>query len=66
MAYFNFQFWSIYVSCSTNYKDAVEQTIEQIELTYRLIAKYPNDLKIATSPNGELILKSRRRHVKFY
>lgn len=37
-----------YVSCSRNYKDAVERTLEQIDVTRRLIDKYPNDMMFVT------------------
>jgi membrane dipeptidase len=46
------QFWVAYVGCNTNYKDAMERTIEQIDVTKRIIAKYPNDLKFVTDADG--------------
>lgn len=42
------QFWVAYVSCTRNYKDAVERTLEQIDVIKRLIRKYPNDMKYVT------------------
>ena len=34
------QFWSIYVSCGTNFKDGVDWAMEQIDVTLRMIEKY--------------------------
>lgn len=42
------QFWVAYVGCTRNYKDAVERTLEQIDVIKRLIKKYPNDMKYVT------------------
>jgi membrane dipeptidase len=42
------QFWVAYVSCTNNYKDAAERTIEQIDVIKRLIKKYPQDLMYVT------------------
>jgi len=42
------QFWVAYVSCANNYKDAVERTIEQIDVIKRLVNKHPNDLMYVT------------------
>ena len=42
------QFWVAYVGCSRNYKDAVERTIEQIDVIKRLVKRYPNDLMYIT------------------
>ncbi|XP_054626878.1 dipeptidase 1 [Dunckerocampus dactyliophorus] len=43
------QFWSAYVPCDTQYKDAVRQTLEQIDVIHRMCHKYPNDFMFATS-----------------
>ena len=42
------QFWVAYVDCKNNYKDAVERTLEQIDIIKRLIKKYPNDMQYVT------------------
>ena len=42
------QFWVAYVGCNRNYKDAVERTIEQIDVIKRLISKHPNDMMYVT------------------
>ncbi|GAA4043069.1 dipeptidase [Parerythrobacter jejuensis] len=41
------QWWSVYVSASLDEPEAVQATIEQIDVTKRLIARYPNDLGLA-------------------
>ncbi|WP_284126227.1 dipeptidase [Parerythrobacter aestuarii] len=41
------QFWSVYVSASLDEPEAVQATIEQIDVTKRLIARYPDDLVLA-------------------
>lgn len=41
------QFWSVYVPSNTNEQLAVQQTIEQIDVAKRLIARYPADLSLA-------------------
>jgi membrane dipeptidase len=41
-------FWAAYVDCKANYCDAVEKTLEQIDVIKRLINKYPNDLVLVT------------------
>lgn len=41
-----------YVSCSANYKDAVELTLDQIDVIKRLVALNQNDLKLVTDADG--------------
>ncbi|XP_069030508.1 dipeptidase 1 [Embiotoca jacksoni] len=43
------QFWSAYVPCETQDKDAVRQTLEQIDVVHRLCQKYPETFMFATS-----------------
>lgn len=52
------QFWVAYTSCSSNYKDSVELTLQQIDVIKRLIQKYPNDMEYVTSSDGKRTLKS--------
>ena len=53
------QFWSVYVPSNTNEQQAVQQTIEQIDVAKRLIARYPNDLGFAlTSAELEQQMKA--------
>src|SRR5690606_6107735 len=41
------QFWSVYVSAELPEAQAVQATIEQIDVTKRLIARYPQTLALA-------------------
>ncbi len=41
------QFWSVYVPASMPEPEAVQATMEQIDVTERLIAQYPDDLALA-------------------
>ncbi|XP_023280127.1 dipeptidase 1 [Seriola lalandi dorsalis] len=43
------QFWSAYVPCESQYKDAVRQTLEQIDVVHRMCQKYPETFMFATS-----------------
>ncbi|XP_008291322.1 dipeptidase 1-like, partial [Stegastes partitus] len=43
------QFWSAFVPCDTQYKDAVRQTLEQIDVVHRMCLKYPETFMFATS-----------------
>ena len=43
------QFWSVYVPANSNEQQAVQQTLEQIDVTKRLVARYPNDLALASN-----------------
>ncbi|KAL7012687.1 hypothetical protein ACKWTF_014986 [Chironomus riparius] len=45
------QFWVAFVDCDSNYCDAVERTIDQIDVIKRLINRYPQDLAYVTSSN---------------
>jgi len=42
------QFWVAYVGCETNHKDAVERTLEQIDVIKRLVAKYNESMQLVT------------------
>jgi len=39
------QFWSVYVSANLTDQQAVQATLEQIDVMKRLIARYPNDMQ---------------------
>jgi membrane dipeptidase len=41
------QFWSVYVPSNPDEAEAVQQVIEQIDVTKRLIARYPQSLRFA-------------------
>nr|XP_027235558.1 dipeptidase 1-like [Penaeus vannamei] len=48
------QFWSAYVPCRSQYKNALTQTLEQIDVIHRLVDKFPEDLQLVTSSEGIL------------
>ncbi|KAI9531854.1 dipeptidase 1 (renal) [Dissostichus eleginoides] len=52
------QFWSAFVPCDSQYKDAVRQTLEQIDVVHRMCQKYPETFMFATSSHGETIVIS--------
>ncbi|TMM46711.1 dipeptidase [Qipengyuania marisflavi] len=41
------QFWSVYVTADLSEPEAVQAVIEQIDVTRRLVARYPQDLQLA-------------------
>jgi membrane dipeptidase len=43
------QFWSVYVPSNPDEPEAVQEVIEQIDVTKRLIARYPDALRFATT-----------------
>lgn len=45
------QFWSAYVPCQTQERDALRLTLEQIDLIHRMCASYP-ELELVTSVKG--------------
>ncbi|MFN4113951.1 MAG: dipeptidase [Sphingomonadaceae bacterium] len=55
------QFWSVYVSAGLSEPEAVQATLEQIDVTRRLIARYPDDLQFAlTARDVEASIKAGR------
>ena len=52
------QFWSVYVTADLPEPEAVQAVIEQIDVTKRLVAKYPDELALAlTADDVEKALK---------
>jgi membrane dipeptidase len=43
------QFWSVWISSSLSEQQAVQATLEQIDVTKRIVARYPRDLQLATT-----------------
>jgi membrane dipeptidase len=53
------QFWSVYVPCQFEGHSAVTAVLEQIELVYQLVARYPGDLALAsTADEAEAAFRS--------
>ncbi|XP_059849020.1 dipeptidase 1 [Hypanus sabinus] len=46
------QFWVAYTPCDTQYKDAVRQTLEQIDVIHRMCMKYPQTFQYVDSSRG--------------
>eukprot|EP00457_Paulinella_chromatophora_P008650 gb/GEZN01008691.1/.p1 GENE.gb/GEZN01008691.1/~~gb/GEZN01008691.1/.p1 ORF type:complete len:441 (+),score=53.97 gb/GEZN01008691.1/:19-1341(+) len=43
------QFWSIYVGCDRQGKDAVRATLEQVDVMYKLLERYSDTITLVTS-----------------
>lgn len=55
------QFWSVYVSADLPEPQAVQATLEQIDVTKRIIARYPAELELVTTAAGaERAMKAGR------
>ncbi|XP_030313407.1 dipeptidase 1 isoform X2 [Calypte anna] len=46
------QFWSVYVPCKTQDKDAVRRTLEQIDVVHRICQLYPDTFTCVTDSTG--------------
>lgn len=46
------QFWSAYVSCRNQFKNAVRLFAEQIDVIHRMVDKYPEDFVLVTTAKG--------------
>uniref|UniRef100_A0A8C3UXD8 Dipeptidase n=1 Tax=Catharus ustulatus TaxID=91951 RepID=A0A8C3UXD8_CATUS len=46
------QFWSVYVPCETQNKDAVKRTLEQMDVVQRMCDLYPETFSCVTDPDG--------------
>jgi Membrane dipeptidase (Peptidase family M19). len=53
---FHFQFWAAYVPCESAYKDAIQLTLEQIDVIKRLTDKYSPPLTFCTSAQGKSLI----------
>lgn len=51
--FLQFQFWSAYVPCSSQHLDAVQLTLEQIDLIRRLVKLYPQHMSLVTTAKGK-------------
>ncbi|KAM9861315.1 dipeptidase 1 [Aulostomus maculatus] len=54
------QFWSAYVPCQSQYKDAVRQTLDQIDVIHRMCENYPETFSFVTSSSD--IMKAFRQN----
>ena len=46
-----------YAPCAAQHKDAVQVTLEQIDLIKRLVEAYPNQLALVKTSDGELLFE---------
>ena len=46
------QFWSAYASCRSQFTNAVRLFVEQFDVIYRIVDKYPDDFVLVTSAQG--------------
>jgi len=58
-----FQFWAAYVPCEAQHRDAVQLTLEQIDVIKRLTDRYSPQLTTCTSAQGKLTKISHIRRV---
>ena len=47
-----FQFWSVYVDCSSQYSDSVRVTLDQFDTVKRFVDKYSDDFMFVTKSHG--------------
>ena len=53
--FFLLQLWVAYAPCGSQHKDAVQVTLEQIDLIKRFINQYPNHLKFVNDSTGKFL-----------
>lgn len=53
------QFWSVYIPAAVTGPDAIKMTIEQIDITRRMIDAYPKDLQLALTADD--IVRAHRK-----
>ncbi|KAK6166558.1 hypothetical protein SNE40_023215 [Patella caerulea] len=46
------QFWSLFVKCDSQYKDAVRQSLDQMDTIKKIIARYPDVFRFVTTADG--------------
>uniref|UniRef100_V9KQQ2 Dipeptidase n=1 Tax=Callorhinchus milii TaxID=7868 RepID=V9KQQ2_CALMI len=55
------QFWAAFTPCDTQYKDAVRQTLDQIDVIHRMCKKYPETFTFAeTSADIRAAFKNKK------
>ena len=58
-----FQLWVAYAPCGSQHKDAVQLTLEQIELIQRLTKYYPQQLQLVKTPDGEKFFAKKKPNI---
>ncbi|XP_055959264.1 dipeptidase 1-like, partial [Patella vulgata] len=46
------QFWSLFVKCDSQYKDAVRQSLDQMDTIKKFVARYPDVFRFVTTADG--------------
>merc|ERR550519_504840 len=46
------QFWSAYISCRAQFKDATQLFLEQVDVIKQMVSRYPNDLQWVDTAQG--------------
>lgn len=54
-----------YAPCSAQHKDAVQVTLEQIDLIKRLVETYPNQLELVKTSQGKILLEVAEANSRF-
>ena len=62
--FYYFQLWVAYAPCSAQHKDAVQVTLEQIDLIKRLVETYPNQLELVKTSQGKKLQENF--HFQFF
>ena len=60
------QLWTAYAPCGSQHKDAVQITLEQIDLIKRLVDLYPDYLQLATTAQGKEIIMLDKQTFKTF
>ena len=58
------QFWSAYISCRSQYKDATQVALEQIDVIKRLIEMNSNEMAFVTDAQGTVFENSSKRRIE--
>lgn len=58
LTFFIFQFWACYVPCSSQYKDAIRLSLEQLDVIRKYVAKYPSTFQFVTTAQGKTYFRT--------
>ena len=48
-----FQFWSVWTPCDSQFEDAVQYALEQMDVVKRLVDKHSDDMAFVTTAAGK-------------
>ncbi|GFN94212.1 dipeptidase [Plakobranchus ocellatus] len=49
------QFWVSYISCDSQYKDAVRGALDQVDVIKKYVARYPDTFRFVTTAQGKTL-----------